>query len=205
MDKVSMNDANQDPRIVRTRTLMRNALMELIADRGFSSLTIQDVTRQAGLHRTTFYLHYTGLHELLEDCTKTLFSEVRSEIFKVWDMQQVQDPAVLEPIVENVLHHLEKHGAFYRTLLGKQGDPLFRELFQALLTELIFEPITRNASRETISYPLEMTLQFYSTGFIGIASWWLEKGMPISAEQAAHQVVKDILPAYLRFMQNGYR
>ncbi|MCC6804379.1 MAG: TetR/AcrR family transcriptional regulator [Anaerolineae bacterium] len=198
-----MNNATQDPRIVRTCALLRNALIELIADRGFASLTIQDVTRQAGLHRTTFYLHYTGLHELLEDCTKTLFSEVRTEIYRVWDKQQ--DSAALEPVVENVLHHLERHEAFYRTLLGKQGDPLFRELFQALLSELIFEPITQNTSREGISYPLEMTLQFYSTGFIGIASWWLEKGRPISAEQAAQQIIKDILPAYLRLMRNGYR
>ncbi|MCC6613111.1 MAG: TetR/AcrR family transcriptional regulator C-terminal domain-containing protein [Anaerolineae bacterium] len=198
-----MNDATQDPRIVRTRALLRNALMALIADRGFSSLTIQDVTQQAGLHRTTFYLHYSGLHELLEDCAKTLFGEVRTEIYKVWDKQQ--DPASLEPVVANVLHHLERHEAFYRTLLGKHGDPLFRELFQALLNELIFEPITRDHPQLDIGYPLEMTLQFYSTGFIGIASWWLEKGLPISAEQAAQQVVKDILPAYLNLMWNGFR
>lgn len=198
-----MNESTDDPRKVRTRALLRNALMELMAHKGFSSLTIQDVTAKAGLHRTTFYLHYTGLHELLEDCTRTLFNEVRSEVDKAWDMPH--DPAALEPVVVNVFHHLERHDSFYRTVLGKQGDPLFRALLQALISELIFEPITQRASREDVSYPLEMTLQFYSTGFLGIASWWLEKGMPISAEQAAQQVIKDILPAYLRLMPNGYR
>lgn len=198
-----MNDATRDPRVVRTRALLRNALMELIAEESFASLTIQDVTRQAGLHRTTFYLHYAGLHELLEDCAHRLFSEVRSEIYKVWNMQQ--DPSVLEPVVESVFRHLQAHAPVYRAMLGKQGDPYFRELFQEFLSELIFTPITENASRETVSYPLEMTMQFFSTGFTGIASWWLDKGMPITAEQAAQQVIKDILPAYLRLMRNGFR
>lgn len=198
-----MNDPTLDPRILRTRDLLRKALMELIADKSFASLTIQEVTDHAGLHRTTFYLHYTGLHELLEDCARTLFSEMRSEIYKVWNMQQ--DPAALAPVVENVFYHLERHATFYRALLGKRGDPYFRELFQEFVSELIFEPLADNTSREEGSYPLEISLRFFSTGFTGIALWWLEKGTSIPAGQATQQIMRDILPAYLRLMRNGYR
>lgn len=198
-----MTDQNLDPRVVRTRTLLRTALLELIVERGVADLTIQDVTDRAGLHRTTFYLHYTGLHELLEDCALTLFNEIREEIYKGWGMQQ--NPTALEQVVENVFRHVQTHATLYRAMLGKQGDPYFRELFQEFLSELIFEPLAPNTSRADIGYPVEMSLQFFSTGFIGIAAWWLEKGTSISAEQAAHQLIKDILPAYLRLMRNGFR
>jgi len=45
-----------------------------------------------------------------------------------------------------------------------------------------------------------MPIRFFSSGFAGIAEWWLEKGMPISAEQASRQIARDILPDYLRLM-----
>ena len=70
-----------DPRVIRTRGLLRTALMELAVEKSFASLTIQDVTRRAGLNRTTFYLHFNGLHELLEDCARSLFAELRGEIY----------------------------------------------------------------------------------------------------------------------------
>jgi hypothetical protein len=49
-----------------------------------------------------------------------------------------------------------------------------------------------------------MALRFYSAGFTGIASWWLENGMPISIEQASQHITRDILPGYLRLMGSGY-
>ena len=52
------------------------------------------------------------------------------------------DGTALVPYVECVFRHLVQHARFYRSILGKQGDPLFRALFQELLSELIFGPIT---------------------------------------------------------------
>jgi len=197
-----MKVSGSDPRIIRTRDLLRDALMTLVAEKSFASLTIQEITSLAGLNRTTFYLHYSGLHELLEDCARTLFSEMRTKIYanKLLDFQQ--DSTSLVPFVESVFHHLEDHEKFYRAMLGRQGDPLFRVLFQDLLSELIFEPIAHETPYVEPNHQFEMTLRFFSAGFTGIASWWLEKGKPISAEQASQQITRDILPDYLRLIGN---
>lgn len=194
-----MKDAGPDPRAVRSRALLRDALMALVAERSFASLTIQDVTRQAGLHRTTFYLHYAGLHELLADCARALFDQIRAEITRLLEAQR--GAVELEPFVEVVFRHLEQHEKFYRAMLGKQGDPYFQELFQALLSELIFEPIAATPDRAD-SDRLAMTFRFFSAGFAGIAAWWLEKGKPISSQQASAQIARDILPGYLRLMRS---
>lgn len=197
-----MKASETDPRVIRTRDLLREALMKLVAEKSFAILTIRDVTNLAGLNRTTFYLHYAGLHELLGDCARNLFSQMRSEIYanKILDTQQ--DSTRLVPFVESVFRHLEKHEKFYRAMLGRQGDPLFRGLFQELLSELIFEPIANANSYEDPNHHFEMTLRFFSAGFTEVATWWLEKGKPISAEQASLQITRDILPDYLRLM--GY-
>jgi AcrR family transcriptional regulator len=176
--------------------------MKLLTEQSFASLTIRGVTSAAGLNHATFYLHYSGLHELLEDCARALFSQMRAEIYANKISGFRQDTTELAPFVESVFHHLEKHEKFYRAMLGRRGDPLFRVLFQELLSELIFEPITNSAPREDADRHFEMTMRFFSAGFTDVAAWWLEKGKPISAEQASLQITRDILPGYLRL--RGY-
>ena len=191
-----------DPRAIRTRNLLRDAMMKLAAEKHFADITIQDVTKLAGVNRTTFYLHYTGLHELLEDCARTLFEQMRTEIYANEFTLLRQDPAAYVPFIEIVFHHLEKHEKLYRAMLGKQGDPLFRGLFQELLSELIFEPLTTQKPGGESDPHLTMNLRFFSAGFTGVVAWWLEKGKPISIEQASQQIARDILPDYLRLIGN---
>jgi AcrR family transcriptional regulator len=195
-----MKVSASDPRSIRSRELLRQALMRLASVKNFSSLTIQDVTSLAGLNRTTFYLHYGGLHELLEDCARTLFNQMRAEIYANKLIGDRHDAAALMPFVESVFRHLEQHEEFYRSMLGRKGDPLFRSLFQELLLKLIFEPIAHQKQGDLSNPQLEMNIRFFNAGFIGIASWWLEKGKPIPIEQAALQITRDILPDYLRLM-----
>ncbi len=54
-----------DRRIQRTRALLRDALMRLIIRKGYDEITIQDITDEANVARTTFYLHFADKDELL--------------------------------------------------------------------------------------------------------------------------------------------
>jgi AcrR family transcriptional regulator len=197
-----MKVSENDPRSVRTRELLRQSLISLASERNPANLTIQDVTDHAGLNRTTFYLHYRGIHELLEDCTQTLFSQMRSDIYANKAIPFRNEAFAQAPFVESVFRHLERHEKFYRSMLSWQGDPIVRGLFQEFLLELIFEPIAQQTQADLRNPTIGMNMQFFTAGFIGIAAWWLEKEKPISIEQAAIVVTRDILPGYLRLMSN---
>lgn len=197
---MSKNEARPDPRIGRTRGLLRQALMALATEKRFGSLSIQEVTRRAGLNRSTFYLHYSGLHELLEDCARELFGQMRESIYQCPARPDLPSPERYEPYVRRVFDHLQEHEAFYRAMLGKRGDSFFRALFQEMLTELIFEPMRDDAPGSPHGSQLELAKRFYSAGFAGIATWWLENGRPISAGEASRQITRDLLPDYLRLL-----
>ncbi len=197
-----MKVSESDPRSIRTREQLRQTLMSLAAEKSFASLTIQDVTDLAGLNRTTFYLHYGGMHELLEDCARTLFAQMHAEIYANKVIGDTRNTTTLTPFVESVFRHLEKHERFYRAMLGRQGDPLFRGLFQELLLELIFEPIVRQTQGDFSDPHLELNIRFFNAGFTGVASWWLDKDKPIPVEQASLQITRNILPGYLRLMSS---
>jgi AcrR family transcriptional regulator len=55
-----------DPRVKRTRGLILNAFENLIAEKGFESISVQDVTDKAQINRATFYAHFADKYALLD-------------------------------------------------------------------------------------------------------------------------------------------
>ena len=54
-----------DKRKERTRRAIQQAFVELIAERGFSDVTVQDILDRTGVGRATFYAHFHGKEDLL--------------------------------------------------------------------------------------------------------------------------------------------
>jgi AcrR family transcriptional regulator len=62
-----------DPRTVRTLKSLRAALGELLAEKEFSKITVQDITERAGVNRATFYDRFTDKYALLNDSVREEF------------------------------------------------------------------------------------------------------------------------------------
>src|SRR5215813_3050174 len=54
-----------DPRVLRTRQLLQQAFNELMAEKDFHSITVQDITERARVNRATFYAHFEDKYALL--------------------------------------------------------------------------------------------------------------------------------------------
>jgi AcrR family transcriptional regulator len=68
-----------DPRIVRTRKLLQEALVNLMKEKQFDSLSVQDIAEAATINRATFYDHYPDKFALLECTVGTRFNELLSQ------------------------------------------------------------------------------------------------------------------------------
>jgi AcrR family transcriptional regulator len=60
----TMNQA--DPRVRRTRKLLQQSLMDLLAEKSFHSISVQDVVDRATVNRATFYAHFPDKYALLD-------------------------------------------------------------------------------------------------------------------------------------------
>ena len=56
----------EDPRVKRTRKLINQAFFDLMNEKGFQAITVQDITDRAEVNRATFYAHYEDKYDLLE-------------------------------------------------------------------------------------------------------------------------------------------
>ena len=72
-----MSQQVQNVRLKRTQKLLREALIELIEERGFDALTIGELTERAMVSRAAFYRNYQDKYALVEQ----IFDEAMSDLF----------------------------------------------------------------------------------------------------------------------------
>src|ERR1700734_1151678 len=67
---------NTDPRVLRSREMLMEALLRLLNRKEFDDISIQEITDEATLNRATFYLHYPDKNALLQAMTDFRFREL---------------------------------------------------------------------------------------------------------------------------------
>ncbi len=70
-----------DPRVKRTRKLLQQALMDLLQEQNFASISILDITERATVNRATFYAHFPDKYELLDSMLRELFQQMITSRF----------------------------------------------------------------------------------------------------------------------------
>jgi AcrR family transcriptional regulator len=176
--------AKTDRRVERTREQLQRALMDLIAERGYDLITIQDIVDRANLGRTTFYLHYNSKDELFMSCHEAIISKFQL--------------GLLHPLTRDELLSLQippQMTFAYRHL--EEGRALLYPIFQGKDSQLILRQIRDRSAREIeanlraifveadSSIPFEMLANYLVGAQIAMMQWWLEKRRPYSAESLA--------------------
>ena len=64
-----------DPRVKRARALLKQALSDLLSEKSFQDITIQDITARATLNRVTFYAHFEDKYDLISSWVRDGFAE----------------------------------------------------------------------------------------------------------------------------------
>jgi AcrR family transcriptional regulator len=83
----------QDRRVRRTRRILIEALIQLILEKGYSRITVQDILDRADVGRSTFYSHFRDQEALLVACFDSLRDELRGEIDAMTPGASQPDPA----------------------------------------------------------------------------------------------------------------
>lgn len=73
MSSNMIGEEKMDPRVKRTRSLLVQAFVELLAEKDFQLITVRDISERATVNRTTFYLHYPDKFALLDYSASQLF------------------------------------------------------------------------------------------------------------------------------------
>ncbi|KUO76653.1 MAG: hypothetical protein APF81_15760 [Desulfosporosinus sp. BRH_c37] len=74
------NSSRVDIRVKRTKKLIIGAMLELITEKPYNQITINNIAERAMINRNTFYMHFTDkpmlLNQILSDCIEDLKTEL---------------------------------------------------------------------------------------------------------------------------------
>jgi AcrR family transcriptional regulator len=159
-------------RVRRTRTLLRQALVELIEDRGFDRVTVGDLTSRAMISRAAFYRNYRDKYELVEQ----IFDEAMAEM-TAGDEDDIRSPGRRWA---DFLGHIDAYHRLYGALLGRKGSTWFAGRMRSALAEMSSEHLPGQDADALVPSVI-------SAMFIQSIVWWLEHDRPCPPGEIAEQ------------------
>ena len=195
-----------DRRIQRTRRALRKALMDLIKEKGYDSLSVEEITQRANLGRATFYLHYKDKEDLLVDEFSELANErarTLSEIpFSAW-LPHFRDPehtvanVPTEPFLM-VFQHVADNAEIYRILLQNEKSDRILERIRKIIAQSITEFMQTKVENDPIpilfEVPIELLAAYFSGALLSCVDWWLEQGESYSPEEMTRMFQRLFFP-----------
>jgi len=177
-----MDEERLDPRVKRTRSLILAAFDELLPEKGFQSLTVQDITNKAEINRATFYAHFADKYDLLDQSIRQTFrQELEKRTLNACHYTDENLRSLIMAVCEFVSHahtHCTTAQPQFEALVETQVKKQLQELLQMWL-----EKVETNIDVKTAATAA-------SWAIYGLVSQWSherESERP-TAEQFANQV-----------------
>ena len=172
----------EDPRITRTRRLLHQALLELMMEKSFQAITIQDIADRATVNRVTFYSHFQDKHALLEYSIRELFKERLQN--------QLSETAPFTP--ENLASLIHAVCEFLRDMFRECPAPhgQMDSLMEKQIKEVVYERLL--SWLEELPYPdnAEQKATIAAWAIYGAAVQWSQKTKP----EPVNDFVRQVLP-----------
>ena len=188
-----MSAQPSDPRTRRSRSALETALRELIAERDLSRISISDITKRADVNRSTFYEHYTDMHDLAAAACTAMFDELIAST-PMFDLDLSLDGGTADNPLTPLFTHVAEQAHLYRPLLGVDGSA--RVINHLLQRVTVASHVNRRLAGTTpathadnpADIPHDPESAFIAGAALGTVIDWLRRGCPGTPEQMATAV-----------------
>lgn len=183
-----------------TAAKMDKALIECLEKKDLEYITVKEICAKAGVNRSTFYLHYDTIADLLNECAdrarKKCFEKYSSELTDVKKRLASENlentilisPEYLKPFLEFVYENkrLFKVVLYHPTTFDSENTflRLFDEIFSPAMDKFHIE------SRQK-----QYVVRFYLGGIITVVNEWIKKDCAESTDLIADICMRCIMPS----------
>ena len=176
-----------DARVRRTRDALGDALIALMQEKPFDTITVQDVLDRAHVSRSTFYTHYSDKDDLLMSDAEEFFEALSMALSQHGDKSDRVFP------VREFFAHLSDVQPFFKALVksGKYHENM--ELARGHFARGIERRLAELPGGKTIPANQLPAIAFAHAGaLLSLLSWWLDRGMresPAEMDELFHRMV----------------
>ena len=177
-----------DPRIRRTRQLLQEALRNLLEQKEFDKISVQDITEAATLNRATFYAHYDDKFALLGELIRVSFLKLLAQRNVQFDGGCSAAFQVIILAVCDYLVELEKSHSFNQ----HQFEPFVERTVMDQIRVVLLDGFKRHPVERSI--PAELIAATSSWAIYGAVKQWVTTLDRVPAEQFVSVAVELVRP-----------
>ena len=186
------HEEQTDLRIRRTHKFLQEAMIELITEQGFESITVGDIAERAMINRATFYRHYQDKYDLVANIFEAAANHLMENMKPTskdtgWSKME----SMLEMWIQ-LFEHVAENARLYRAMLGKNGSSWFAARMREHTIKLTLERLRQyehqaEPKQQQIepAMPQELSVMQLSHVLIGTIVWWLESEKSYTPRQMA--------------------
>ena len=170
-----------------TAARMDEAFLELLEEKDFAYITVKEICEKAGVNRSTFYLHYVTVNDLLAESARYIIDKLianmpqdTAEFIERLQTRPLEELHLITPeYLMPYLNFIKEHRRIFRTAV-KHSSVLGMDDAYLELNRHIFKPIL---DRFYIpSSKQQYIMLFYINGLMGIINEWLKEDCKDSVE-----------------------
>ena len=164
--------STQDRRITKTRKAIYAAFLQLLNQKNFETITVQEIIDLADVGRSTFYSHYESKELLLDELCRYLFHHLFER----------EENINIEAYLTHIFLHFKKNQDHVTSLLFSKNDYFLRQL-QKELEHHVYPMVAEDLQVSYPNIPSSFLKHFVVTNFIETLTWWLKKGKSYKEDQ----------------------
>lgn len=197
-----MSQPKTDRRIMRTRQSIRNALIELMLEKPYEKITIQEIIDRANVGRATFYNHYRDKDDLLlRGVAEFARRQEGEDSIQESDDQTPQPPALNTVETAGMFRHSQQNKKIHQVLFKRNRENVIIEEISAVLYARVEEQLAqlKKPAADPV-VPLPILAHFLSGGLWSLINWWHENNFPYTPEEMDEFFQQIAMPGTLKLL-----
>ena len=162
-----------DRRVQRTRRHLKEALLQLIEERNYDDITIEDITEKADVGRSTFYSHFDSKDDLLFDGFAAALRALAA--------RAPADSGAGFRFSLPLLRHIGSQRRFALATLGGTANSAIQRTVTTILADVVRAELQRRSPSPKPTREAEVS--GVVGAFRGLVTWWLTSGSRVSADE----------------------
>ena len=185
-----------DRRVRKTKAQLRAGLARLMQKKSIKEITVKELVDEVDINRSTFYLHYSDIYQMLESIENELMDEI-AQVIEEHPLDLVQNGSSY-PMIEHIFTILDNNKDICIALLGKNGDMAFVSRIEKLIAETVLHRLSSRMPKD--NRDIEYAYAFCLNGCVGMIKTWLSSDNQESTQHMAeltHKLIDNTTHMYL--------
>lgn len=158
-----------DRRTRKTQLCIREALFNLMSEKAYSKITIQDIIDRANVGRSTFYFHYETKDDLLRECVE----DILQGYFENYGDSIIEQKRII-PIAE-LLEHIRENSRVMKGILHSESGEFFLQQVQEFWGNKVLNYIEDNQNPNKVGeVPKDVVAMHVASTMIWMLRWWFD-------------------------------